>query len=68
VRLSLAFGRHDRQLILLLLEHSPAEAGRMLGIPRSTVHDKILRLRRRFVDAGFAPNRGTAEIARRGGQ
>ena len=51
-------GCHDRELIVLLLEHSPAEAGRMLGIPRSTVHDKILRLRRRFVEAGFVPNGG----------
>ena len=45
----------DRQLILLLLDHSPAEAGRILGLPRSTVHDRILRLRRRFVAAGYAP-------------
>lgn len=57
-RVSSAFERHDRQLILLLLEHSPAEAGRMLGLPRSTVHDRILRLRRRFVAAGFVPNGG----------
>ena len=57
-RLSSAFECHDRQLILLLLEHSPAEAGRMLGLPRSTVHDRILRLRRRFVAAGFVPNGG----------
>jgi RNA polymerase sigma factor (sigma-70 family) len=57
-RLSSAFGIHDRQLILLLLEHSPAEAGRMLGIPRSTVHDRILRLRHRFVEAGFVSNGG----------
>ena len=57
-RLSSAFGSHDRQLILLLLEHSPAEAGRMLGIPRSTVHDRILRLRHRFVEAGFVSNGG----------
>ncbi len=57
-RLSSAFGRPDQKLIVLLLEHSPAEAGRMLGIPRSTVHDKILRLRRRFVEAGLVPNGG----------
>jgi len=56
--ISSAFECQDRQLILLLLEHSPAEAGRMLGIPRSTVHDRILRLRRRFVAAGFVPNGG----------
>jgi RNA polymerase sigma factor (sigma-70 family) len=53
-----AFECHDRQLILLLLEHSPADAGRMLGLPRSTVHDRILRLRRRFIAAGFVPNGG----------
>jgi len=55
-RLSFAFCGSDRQLILLLLEHSPAEAGRMLGLPRSTVHGRILRMRRSFVAAGFAPN------------
>ncbi len=57
-RISAAFECHDRQLILLLLEHSPAEAGRMMGIPRSTVHDRILRIRHRFVAAGFVPNGG----------
>jgi RNA polymerase sigma factor (sigma-70 family) len=57
-RLTSLCGWHDQQLMLLLLEHSPAEAGRMLGISRSTVHGKILRLRRRFVAAGLAPNRG----------
>ncbi|MGC9998480.1 MAG: sigma-70 family RNA polymerase sigma factor [Bryobacteraceae bacterium] len=54
-RISSAFGCHDRQLILLLLEHSPAEACRMLGLPRSTVHDRILRMRRSFVRAGYSP-------------
>jgi RNA polymerase sigma factor (sigma-70 family) len=57
-RLSSAFGGRDQQLILLLLEHSPAEAGRMLGLPRSTVHEHILRMRRIFVAAGFVPNGG----------
>jgi RNA polymerase sigma factor (sigma-70 family) len=57
-RLSAAFGCRDRELILLLLEQSPAEASRMLGLPRSTVHDRIIRLRRRFVAAGLAPNGG----------
>jgi RNA polymerase sigma factor (sigma-70 family) len=55
-RIASGFECHDRQLIFLLLEYSPAEAGRMLGLPRSTVHDRILRLRRRFVAAGFVPN------------
>ncbi len=54
-RISSALERHDRQLILLLLEYSPAEAGRMLGLPRSTVHDRIIRLRRTLAAAGFVP-------------
>ena len=45
----------DRQLISLLLNYSPAEAGRILGLPRSTVHDRILRMRRSFVRAGYSP-------------
>ena len=57
-RLSSTSGGCDRQLIFLLLEHSPAEAGRMLGLPRSTVHDRILRLRHRFVAIGYGPNGG----------
>ena len=55
-RISSAFGGSDRQLILLLLEYSPAEAGRMLGLPRSTVHERIVRMRRSFLAAGLAPN------------
>jgi RNA polymerase sigma-70 factor (ECF subfamily) len=55
-RLSTAFGGEDRQLVFLLLEHSPAEAGKIMGLPRSTVHQRILRLRRRFVTAGYVPN------------
>jgi RNA polymerase sigma factor (sigma-70 family) len=50
---SLSFA--ERQLILVLLDHSPAEASRLLGIPRSTVHDRIVRLRRHFVAAGYTP-------------
>lgn len=55
-RVASVFGGPDRQLVLLLLEHSPAEAGRMLGLPRSTVHERILRMRRSFLAAGFVPN------------
>jgi RNA polymerase sigma factor (sigma-70 family) len=43
----------DRELVGLLLEVSPAEASRELGIPRSTVHDRILQLRQRFAQAGL---------------
>ncbi len=46
-------GDEDRDLVRLLLEVSPAEAGRQLGIPRSTIHDRILRLRQRFTQAGL---------------
>lgn len=45
----------DRRLMLLLMEHSPAEASRMLGIARSTVYQRIQRLRRTIIDAGLAP-------------
>ena len=55
-RLLLSLHPYDRHLVLLLLEHSPAEASRVLGVPRSTLHDRILRLRRRFIAAGLAPN------------
>ena len=55
-RLSMAFGAEDRQLVFLLLEHSPAEAGRMMGLPRSAVYHRILRLRGKFVKAGFVQN------------
>lgn len=57
-RIASASNGLDRQLISLLLNYSPAEAGRMLDLPRSTVHDRILRMRNRFAAAGFAPNRG----------
>jgi len=43
----------DRELVQLLCELSPAEASRRLGIPSSTLHDRILRLRRRFARAGL---------------
>lgn len=43
----------DRELVQLLCDISPAEASRRLGIPSSTLHDRILRLRRRFTRAGL---------------
>jgi len=43
----------DRELVGLLLEVSPAEASRELGIPRSTIHDRIQLLRQRFTQAGL---------------
>lgn len=44
----------DRRLVLLLLDHTPAEAGRILGVSRSTVHDRIVRLRPLLGAAGCA--------------
>ena len=48
-----SLGAEDRELVGLLLEVSPAEASRELGIPRSTIHDRIQQLRRRFTQAGL---------------
>jgi RNA polymerase sigma factor (sigma-70 family) len=48
----------DRQLIFVLLEYSPAEASRLLGISRSTLYTRIARLRPHFAAAGYAPDGG----------
>ena len=56
-RLSSDFGWPDEQLAFLLQEYSPAEAGRMMGLPATTVHERILGLRRTFIAAGYARNR-----------
>jgi len=45
----------DRRIALLLMEHSPSRASRMLGVARSTVYKCIYRLRVRFTTAGFSP-------------
>lgn len=55
-RVLATLGAEDRQLVLLLYDHSPAEVSRILGIPRSTLYDRIARLRRRFVAAGLGRN------------
>ena len=47
---------HERQLALLLMEHTPAEAARALGVPTSSLHDRIVRLRSHFVASGLQPN------------
>lgn len=43
----------DRNLATLLVDHTPSEAGRALGISRSTVYEGIRRIRLAFVDAGI---------------
>jgi RNA polymerase sigma factor (sigma-70 family) len=45
----------ELELVLLLREHSPAETSRILRVPRSTLHDRIVRLRGKFIQAGIAP-------------
>lgn len=47
--------KEDRELAITLLEHPPVEASRILGIPTSTLHDRLARLRRRFSAAGLEP-------------
>jgi RNA polymerase sigma factor (sigma-70 family) len=45
----------DRQVAVALLEHSPAEASRRLGVARSTIYAHIERLRIAFRAAGLGP-------------
>ena len=48
----------DLGFVRLLMEETPTEVSRTLGVARSTVYARIGRLRRQFVAAGFAPNGG----------
>ena len=43
----------DRRLARFLTDHTPTEAGRALGIARSTVYEAIHRIRAAFEKAGF---------------
>lgn len=45
----------DRRLVILLVDHTASEAGRALGIARSTVYFRLLRIRAAFRDAGLDP-------------
>jgi len=45
----------DRRVALALMECSPTEAGRELGLARSSVYQRIGRLRARFIAAGITP-------------
>lgn len=47
----------ERRLALLLMEHTPSQVSLMLGVARSTVYERMRRLRPRFVAAGLAPVR-----------
>lgn len=45
----------ERRLARTLMEHSPTQASRLLGIARSTLHERTRKLRPRFVAAGLGP-------------
>jgi RNA polymerase sigma-70 factor, ECF subfamily len=45
----------DRQLAMLLMDRTPTEASRELGVSRSTVYERIRRIRSAFEDAGWGP-------------
>lgn len=47
----------DEQLVRLLMEHAPGDAGRRIGLSRSTVHTRIVRLRRQFTIDGLESGR-----------
>ena len=65
IRCVLAFlSVRDRELAALLMDHSPAEAGRMVGLARSTVYARIARLRSAFRAAGFFGSVGSVGRAR----
>lgn len=49
-------GAPERRLALLLTEHTPSEAGRILGVARSTVYRRIERLRTALLAAGYGPS------------
>jgi len=45
----------DRQLARALIERTPTEASRFLGMARSTVYERMCHLRAAFADAGLHP-------------
>jgi DNA-directed RNA polymerase specialized sigma24 family protein len=57
----------DRRLALLLMEHKPAEASRMLRVSRSTVYEGIRRIRIVFLQAGFTAGSASGVDRRLGG-
>jgi len=47
--------KRDRRIAVLLMEYSPAETSRLLGLSRSTVYSGIRRIRVAFMKAGLRP-------------
>ena len=54
-RVSASLAERDRRLANLLVDHSPTETSRALGISRSTVYEGIRRIRIAFEEAGLGP-------------
>jgi len=48
----------DQRLAVLLTEHTPSEASRILGLARSTVYERVRRLRAVFLAAGYGQSGG----------
>jgi DNA-directed RNA polymerase specialized sigma24 family protein len=48
----------DQRVAGLLIDHSPTETGRCIGLSRATIYRAIERLRAVFLAAGFAAQRG----------
>ena len=57
-RVSASLAEPDRHLAAILLDHSPTEASRALGVSRSTVYERIRRIRVVFEMAGLGPRTG----------
>jgi len=57
-RVSASLAERDRRLAICLMDHSPTQAGRALGVSRSTIYEGIRRIRLAFEDAGFGPPAG----------
>ncbi len=55
-RLLRLVGGPERRLASLLTVHSASEAGRILGVARSTVYRRIERLRAALLAAGYGPS------------
>ena len=61
-RVLAGLNEEDRRLAFVLVDHTPSEASRVLGVARSTVYQRIDRLRDAFEHAGL----GRARSTRRG--
>ena len=47
-RLSCKIAARDQQIVFLLLDHSPVEVSRMIGLSNSGVHERLAQLRPTF--------------------